>query len=265
MEFRRPSRSRRRKGPLTFGRPGSVVGPQRPFPVDQAVHGPMRQSGRNSTWPAHSSVSLAAQMSSRLSMMAETGVRWWARSKPFIGSPAARRVEPASLMVLTSWETTIQFSRAAKSSTSGRSVSPGRGLEAARTRLPARGAARPRQSRHSDHCRPGNAAGSWCRRAGNLVERAEPLRHGAGILRGALTHLIPEPFLPLQVLMDLIPIGQVVGDGSVHFLQAQIGIELLDGFRGVALLEGDHDGVERYAQRTHPQRTLGILLHVPLR
>src|SRR5208337_153470 len=30
MEFRRPSRSRRRKGPPTFGRPGSVVGPQRP-------------------------------------------------------------------------------------------------------------------------------------------------------------------------------------------------------------------------------------------
>src|SRR5208283_4374980 len=27
-------------------------------------HGPLRQSGRNSTWPAHSSASLAAQMSS---------------------------------------------------------------------------------------------------------------------------------------------------------------------------------------------------------
>jgi len=97
------------------------------------------------------------------------------------------------------------------------------------------------------------------------VERAEPLHNGAGILRGALTDLIPELFLPLQVLMDLIPIGQVVGDGSVDFLQAQSAIELLDGFRGVALLEGDHDGVERYAQRTHQQRTLGILLHVPLR
>src|SRR5271157_6421779 len=75
------------------------------FPVDQAVHCPMRQSGRNSTWPAHSSASLAAQMSSRLSRMADTGVRWWASSKPFIGSPTARRGEPASLMVLTSWET----------------------------------------------------------------------------------------------------------------------------------------------------------------
>src|SRR5208337_1421907 len=30
MEFRPPSRSRRRKGPPTFGRPASVVGPQRP-------------------------------------------------------------------------------------------------------------------------------------------------------------------------------------------------------------------------------------------
>src|SRR5208337_2218332 len=30
MEFRPPSRSRRRKGPPTFWRPGSVVGPQRP-------------------------------------------------------------------------------------------------------------------------------------------------------------------------------------------------------------------------------------------
>ncbi len=44
--------------------------------------------------------------------------------------------------------------------------------------------------------------------------------------------------------MDLIPIGQVEGDGSVHFLQAQSGIKLLDGFRRVALLEGDHDGVK---------------------
>ena len=86
----------------------------------------------------------------------------------------------------------------------------------------------------------------------------EPLHHGAGIPRSPMTHLIPELFLPqLQVLMDLIPISQVVGDGSVHFLQAQSGIELVDGFRGVALLEGDHDRVERNAQRTHPQPTPG--------
>ena len=70
-------------------------------------------------WPAHSSASLADQMRSRLSMMAETGVRWWARSKPLIERPADRRVQAASLMVLTSWETTIHFSRAAWSRTSG--------------------------------------------------------------------------------------------------------------------------------------------------
>ncbi len=35
-----------------------------------------------------------------------------------------------------------------------------------------------------------------------------------------LTRLLPELFLPLQILIDFIPIGQVVGDGSVDFLQA---------------------------------------------
>jgi hypothetical protein len=77
------------------------------------------QSGKNSTWPAHSSASLAAQMRSRLSMIDDTAVRWLARSKPFIGRPAVRRAMAASLMVLTSWETTIHFSAAAKSRTSG--------------------------------------------------------------------------------------------------------------------------------------------------
>jgi hypothetical protein len=65
--------------------------------------------------------------------------------------------------------------------------------------------------------------------------------------------------------MDLIPIGRVEGDGSVHFLRAQSGIELLDGFRGLALPESDHDGVERNAQRAHAQHALGILSHIRLR
>ena len=48
-----------------------------------------------------------------------------------------------------------------------------------------------------------------------------------------LTRLLPDLFLPLQILIDFIPSYQVVRDGSVDFLQAQGGIELLDGFRGV--------------------------------
>ena len=68
--------------------------------------------------------------------------------------------------------------------------------------------------------RPGIVAGSWRRRARNLAERTETLHHGARILRGALTRLLPELFLPLQILIDFIAIGQVAGDGSVDFLQA---------------------------------------------
>ena len=40
------------------------------------------------------------------------------------------------------------------------------------------------------------------------------------------TRLIPDLFLPLQILIDVIAIVQVVGDGSVDFLQAQGGILL---------------------------------------
>jgi len=51
-------------------------------------------------------------------------------------------------------------------------------------------------------CRPGIVAGSWRRRARNLAERTETLHHGARILRGVLTRLLPELFLPLQILID---------------------------------------------------------------
>jgi hypothetical protein len=71
------------------------------------------------------------------------------------------------------------------------------------------------------------------------------LHHGAGILLGALAHLIPELVLALHLLMVFIPIGQIVGDGSVNLLPVQCRIELLDRLCGVALLEGEHDGVER--------------------
>ena len=74
--------------------------------------------------------------------------------------------------------------------------------------------------------------------------------------------LLPELFLPLQILIDLIPIGQVVGYGAVHFPHAGSRVELLDGLRGVALLKGDHDGVERNAGRAHSQCARGICLHV---
>jgi hypothetical protein len=63
-------------------------------------------------------------------------------------------------------------------------------------------------------------------------------------------------FLVLQVLIDFIPISEVVGDGSVHFFWTQRTIELLNGFRRVALLEGNHHGVERNAQRAHPRCAL---------
>ena len=51
----------------------------------------------------------------------------------------------------------------------------------------------------------------------------------------------------------------------LNFLQVQSGIELLDRLSGMAILERDHDGVERDAWRTHAQRTLRVLVHVTLR
>jgi hypothetical protein len=69
----------------------------------------------------------------------------------------------------------------------------------------------PRRSRHPGRCLPGNAGGSSGLHAGNRVERAEPLHHGLGILRGVLTHLIPQLLLSLKVLIDFISIGQTEG------------------------------------------------------
>ncbi len=88
---------------------------------------------------------------------------------------------------------------------------------------------------------------------------------GLGFCAELSTRPLPEPFLLQQVLINFISIGQVVSNGSVHLLQAQSGIELLDGFRAVPLLKGNDNGVERDAQRTHPERTLAVLHHVPLR
>ena len=68
---------------------------------------------------------------------------------------------------------------------------------------------------------------------------------GLGLSARALTRLIPDLFLPLQILIDVILVAQVVRNGSVDFLQAQGGIELLDELRGVAFLESDHDRVQR--------------------
>ncbi len=65
-----------------------------------------------------------------------------------------------------------------------------------------------------------------CAAERGTVLSAEPPHHRAGILAGAMTYLIPEVILPLQELIDLVPIGEIVGDGTVHFLKAQSGIEL---------------------------------------
>ena len=56
---------------------------------------------------------------------------------------------------------------------------------------------------------------------------------------------MPQDLLAFQLLIDLVPIGEVVGNGAIHFLQPQGRIELRFGFRVVAFLECDHDGVER--------------------
>ena len=50
-------------------------------------------------------------------------------------------------------------------------------------------------------------------------ERTETLHHGARTMRSALAQLIPDLFLPLRKPIDVIPIGQEVGDGSVDFLR----------------------------------------------
>jgi hypothetical protein len=80
---------------------------------------------------------------------------------------------------------------------------------------------------------------------GSLVFPGTEPYHRAGILVGALAYLIPETILLSEISIDFVAIREVIADGSVHFPRAKRGIKLLDCLRGVALLEGDHHGVER--------------------
>jgi hypothetical protein len=62
--------------------------------------------------------SLAVQIRIRLSIVGAIASRWCTSNRPCIASPASRRENAAAVMELTSWETTIQPSRAANCNTS---------------------------------------------------------------------------------------------------------------------------------------------------
>ena len=110
----------------------------------------------------------------------------------------------------------------------------------------------------SSTCASSAGAGSWGLRHPAAAQGAEPLNDRTGALLRPRAPRLPDLVLATEIGVDLLLMAQVVGDAAVDLLQAQGGVLLPNGFRGVALQEGGDNRIQHHLAGTHPPDTVLI-------